>query len=230
MQRALFAIVGVVAIVLAAVLFVVLKPKPAAASSTSDPVVGARFIFGPADAKVTVVEFANYLCVHCRDHSNDVLPQIKREYIDTGKIRYVFRDLPFVGQDMVIRAGEGAACAADNKLYYEYQEVLFRSATQWANLTGDSLDNFLTDLAGQVGMAPATFSSCLKSGSKRDGVLADQDAANKLGITGTPTFYVNGTQYTGTRSFDSWKEILDKALSGSASSQNTNSGESTQSK
>ncbi len=233
MQRTLFAVVALVAVVLAAVLFFVLKPKPAqtvASSSTTDPVAGARFIFGPADAKVTVVEFANYLCVHCRDHSSDVLPQIKAQYIDTGKIRYIFRDLPFQGQEMVVRAGEAAACAADSKLYFEYQEVLFRSGSSWANLTGDALDSFLSDLASQIGMAPATFSSCLKSGSKRAGVLADQDAATKLGVSGTPTFYVNGVQYTGARSFDSWKDILDKGLAGSASSQKSSSGQSTPNK
>lgn len=230
MQRTLFAVVALLAVVLGVVLFVVSKPKPASASSSTDPVAGARFIFGPADAKVTVVEFANFLCTHCKDHSSDVLPQIKRDYIDTGKIRYAFRDLPFVGQDMVIRAGEAAACAADANLYFPYQEVLFRSNANWANLSGDALDAYFADLAGQVGMAPATFSDCLKSGKKRDGVLADQKAAEALGITGTPTFYVNGTQYIGARPYSEWKDLIDKALSGQTPANESKPGESTPSK
>jgi protein-disulfide isomerase len=89
---------------------------------------------------------------------------------------------------------------------------------QWAGLSGEALDNYFTDLAGQIGIAPATFSQCLKSGSKRAGVLADQKLATDLGLTGTPSFIVNGETYTGQRPYDSWQEILDKALAGQSSS------------
>lgn len=212
MQRTLFAIVAILAIAIAAVLFLVLRPKPT--TSATDAVAGARFVIGSPDAKVTVVDFSNYLCGHCRDHANDVFPLIKRDYIDTGKIRYVFRDFPFGGQENVIRAGEAAACAADNNLYLEYHEALFRAQMQWAGLSGEALDNYFADLAGQIGVAPATFLQCLKSGNKRAGVLADQKLATDLGLTGTPTFIVNGEKYTGQRPYESWKEILDKALAG----------------
>lgn len=206
----------VLAIVIAAVLFVILRPKPT--TSTTDAAAGARFVIGNPEAKVTVVDFSNYLCSHCRDHANEVFPLIKRDYIDTGKIRYVFRDFPFGGQENVIRAGEAAACAADHNLYVEYHEALFRAQMQWAGLSGEALDNYFTDLAGQIGIAPATFAQCLKSGSKRAGVLADQKLATDLGLTGTPSFIVNGETYTGQRPYDSWREILDKALTGQSSS------------
>lgn len=205
--------VAILAVVIAAVLFLVLRPKPL---GTSDAAAGARFVFGSPEAKVTVVDFSNYLCGYCRDHANDVLPLIKRDYIDTGKVRYVFRDFPFGGQENVIRAGEAAACAADNNLYFEYHEALFRAQMQWAGLRGEALDGYFADLAGQIGMAPASFLQCLKSGSKRAGVLADQKLATDLGLTGTPTFLVNGEKYTGQRPYDSWREILDNALAGSS--------------
>ncbi|AWR86634.1 DsbA family protein [Meiothermus taiwanensis] len=216
MQRTLFVVVAVLAIAIAAVLFVFLRPKPTA--GPTDAAAGARFVIGNPEAKVTVVDFSNYLCSHCRDHANEVFPLIKRDYIDTGKIRYVFRDFPFGGQENVIRAGEAAACAADNNLYVEYHEALFRAQMQWAGLSGDALDNYFADLAGQIGIAPATFLQCLKSGSKRAGVLADQKLATDLGLTGTPSFIVNGEKYTGQRPYDSWREILDKALAGQPSS------------
>lgn len=216
MQRTLFAVVAILAAVIAAVLFLVLRPKPAL--GTSDAAAGARFAIGSPEAKVTVVDFSNYLCGHCRDHANDVLPLVKRDYIDTGKVRYVFRDFPFGGQENVIRAGEAAACAADNNLYFEYHEALFRAQMRWAGLRGEALDGYFADLAGQIGMAPASFLQCLKSGSKRAGVLADQKLATDLGLTGTPTFFVNGEKYTGQRPYDSWREILDKALAGESGS------------
>lgn len=212
MQRTLFTVVVILAVVLAAILFLVLRPKPTA--SSADAAAGARFVIGDPNAKVTVVDFSNYLCGHCRDHANNVFPLIKRDYIDTGKIRYVFRDFPFGGQENVIRAGEAAACAADNNLYLEYHEALLRAQMQWAGLSGQALDNYFADLAGQIGIAPAAFSECLKSGSKRAGVIADQKLAIDLGLTGTPSFIVNGETFTGQRSYDSWREILDKALAG----------------
>lgn len=212
MQRTLFTVVVILAVVVAAILFLVLRPKPTA--SSADATAGARFVIGDANAKVTVVDFSNYLCGHCRDHANNVFPLIKRDYIDTGKIRYVFRDFPFGGQENVIRAGEAAACAADSNLYLEYHEALFRAQMQWAGLSGQALDNYFADLAGQIGIAPATFSECLKSGNKRAGVIADQKLAIDLGLTGTPSFIVNGETFTGQRPYDSWREILDKALAG----------------
>ncbi|MBF6594419.1 MAG: DsbA family protein [Thermaceae bacterium] len=215
MQRTLFIAVAAIAVILVGVLFFALKPKPTV--SINDAASGARFVFGPADAKVTVVDFSNYLCPHCRDHATQVLPFIMKEYVDTGKIRYVFRDFPFSGQDNVIRASEAAACAADSNLYLEYHEALFRSQAQWAGLSGDALDQFFADLGGQLGMAPATMNDCLKSGKKEAGVLADRDLTGKLALDSTPTFIVNGVKFTGSRGTDSlngWRKMLNDALAG----------------
>lgn len=188
-----------------------MRPKPTSVN-LADATTGARFVFGPASAKVTVVDFSNYLCPHCRDHSNEVLPLIKRDYADSGKVRYVFRDFPFAGQDNVIRAGEAAACAADNNRYIEYHGALSRTQNEIATRSGEALDNFLSDLAGQIGMAPATFSQCLKSGNKWAGVLEDGKKAEMLGLTSTPSFLVNGEKLTGAMPYERWKEVLDKTL------------------
>ncbi|MER3554847.1 MAG: thiol:disulfide interchange protein [Meiothermus sp.] len=215
MQRTLFLAVAAVAVILAGVLFFALRPK--ATVSLNDAASGARFVLGPADAKVTVVDFSNYLCPHCRDHALEVLPVIKKEFVDTGKVRYVFRDFPFAGQDTVIRASEAAACAADSNLYLDYHEALFRSQTQWANFSGDGLDQYFADVAGQLGMAPATMTECLKSGKKRDGVLADRDMASKLALDSTPSFIVNGVKFSGSQgaeSLNGWRKMLNDALAG----------------
>jgi protein-disulfide isomerase len=106
MQKTLFVVIAVAAIILAAALFLVLRPQPAvpAAEAERNP----RFVIGSADAPVTVVDFGNYLCGFCREHILEVFPLIQRYYIDTGKVRYIFRDFPFTGQENVIRAGEAA--------------------------------------------------------------------------------------------------------------------------
>jgi protein-disulfide isomerase len=222
-QRGLFLIVAAIAVVLAVVLFVFLRPKPAAA----DPAAGARFVFGPADAKVTIVDFSNYLCPHCADHALRNVPEIFRDYVDTGKVRYIFRDFPFTGQDNVIRASEAAACAADANRYKDYHEVLFRAQRLWGGLSGAALDQFFIDLASQLGLPPGPFADCLRSGSKRAGVLADRDLTTQLALRGTPTFYVNGQLYDdGYVPYDKWKERIENALAGKTSAPSPG-GEST---
>lgn len=179
-----------------------------------DPAQGARFSLGREDAPVVVVDFSNYLCPHCQNHALTVLPRIKAEYVDTGKVRYLFRDFPFPGQANVIRASEAAACAADQGRYYEYHEVLFRAASAWGNLQGTVLDRYLADLAGQMGLDQGAFAQCLASGKHREKVLADQKLATDLGLTGTPTFYINGEKYGGFMDYTRWKTLLDQALGG----------------
>ncbi|GAA5334649.1 MULTISPECIES: DsbA family protein [Thermus] len=178
-----------------------------------DPTQGARFALGREDAPVVVVDFSNYLCPHCQNHALNVLPRLKAEYIDTGKVRYLFRDFPFPGQANVIRASEAAACASEAGRYYEYHEVLFRAASAWGNLAGEVLDRYLVDLAGQLGLDTQAFQACLASGRHRDGVLADQKLANDLGLTGTPTFFIAGEKRTGFLPYEEWKALLDQALS-----------------
>ncbi len=177
-----------------------------------DPAQGARFALGREDAPVVVVDFSNYLCPHCQNHALEVLPRLKAEYIDTGKVRYLFRDFPFPGQDHVIRASEAAACAHEQGRYYEYHEALFRAASAWGNLRDQALDRYLVDLAGQLGLDVGAFQSCLASGRARQGVLADQKLAQDLGLTGTPTFFIAGEKRTGFMPYEEWKALLDKAL------------------
>lgn len=227
MQRVLFIVVAVVAVLLTIGLFGALRSRAGGAAGATaagvDPVelvTGARFILGSAEAKVTVVDFSNYLCPHCRDHVLEVFPLIRRDYIDTGKVRYVFRDFPFGApnnpQPPVVRAGEAAACAADATIdkYVTYHEALFRAQQQWGGLPEPSLTRYFVDLAAQIGLAPASFENCLNSGQKRAGVLADRALADKLRLSGTPAFFINETQVSGTMAYDDWKKALDEALEG----------------
>lgn len=207
MPRAIVLVVAVLALLGLGWIF--LGPKGKAGL---DPAQGARFALGPEDVPVVVVDFSNYLCPHCQNHALNVLPRLKAEYMDTGKVRYLFRDFPFPGQAHVIRASEAAACAADQGRYYEYHEVLFRAASSWGNLQGSVLDRYLADLAGQMGLDENAFSQCLSSNKHREGVLADQKLATDLGLTGTPTFFIAREKHTGFLSYEEWRNLLDKAL------------------
>jgi len=177
-----------------------------------DPAQGVRFALGREDAPIVVVDFSNYLCGFCQQHALNVLPRLKAEYVDTGKVRYLFRNFPFPGQAHVIRAGEAAACAQEQGRYLEYHQVLFRGASAWGGLRDAALDRYLVDLAGQLGLDTGAFQRCLASGRMRQGVLADQKAATDLGLTGTPTFFIAGEKRTGFMPYEEWKSLLDQAL------------------
>ncbi len=189
-------------------------PKPTPTDLELDPAAGAHFVYGSPDAPVTVVEFSNYLCPHCKDHSEQSLPRIFADYVETGKVRYVFRDYPFPGQENVILAGEAAACAADQGRYLEYHQLLFRASGQWGRVGLDALPEYFADYARQLGLDVARFEACLNGHEKRALVLADQELARKLDIGGTPSFYVNGRFIEGFRPYDEWRKILDEALAG----------------
>ncbi|MGQ9735163.1 MAG: DsbA family protein [Thermaceae bacterium] len=206
MARALALLLLVLALTAAG--FLLFRPK----NTALDPAENARLAFGNPAAPVTVVDFSNYLCPHCRDHSENALPRIFAEYVETGKVRYIFRDFPFPGQESVVRVSEAAACAAEAGRYLDYHQALFRDQQSWGSLSGGALDRYLVSLAGQLGLDQAAFQTCLASGRHRDAVLADQKLATDLGLTGTPSFFINGERHTGYMDYARWKELLDEAL------------------
>lgn len=180
-----------------------------------DPAAGAHFAVGRPDAPITVVEFANYQCPHCRTHALEVLPRILRDYVETGKVRYVFRDFPFKGAPTyrpVVRAGEAAACAADQGRYLEYHTLLFRAQGQWGRYRGEALDRLFIDYAGQIGLDREAFAACLASGEKERIVLEDLKAAEALNLNSTPTFFIGDKMYRGVLPYEEWQRLLDALL------------------
>lgn len=164
---------------------------------SGDPSAGGRFTVGKADAPIVVTEWANYQCIHCKNFSEQTFAQFQTEFVDTGKVRFVYRDLPFTGQDNVHRASEAAACAADQNRYWEYHSALYRASADWANLSGGGLDIQLTQYATDIGLDGAALRSCLNDNRHVKAVDDDIAAARKFGVTGTPAFLVNGFKYEG---------------------------------
>jgi len=191
-----------------------MSQAPEQAPADVDPAAGAVYVYGAADAPVTVVEFSNYLCPHCKHHSEQSLPRIFSDYVETGKVRYIFRDYPFTGQDNVILAGEAAACAADQGRYYEYHQLLFRASAKWARINYDELPKYFNDYARQLGLDVDKFAACLSSHEKRQQVLRDRELASELNVSGTPSFFVNGKLIDGFRPYEEWRKILDEAIAG----------------
>ncbi len=155
-------------------------PKPDEPASVS--VAGMPFL-GKADAPLTLVMFTDYQCPFCSRFEAQTLTEIKRQYIDTGKLRFVVRDLPLPFHPNAPKAAEATHCADEQGKYWELREKLVANS--------DKLDiKLLPEYAKQSGLDVEKFSSCLESGRYGDKVKASVYLAGEAGISGTPSFVV----------------------------------------
>jgi protein-disulfide isomerase len=179
--------------------------KPQTPSEPVEVSIDDDAIKGDPNAPVTIIEFSDYECPFCGKYFEQTYPQIKEEYVDTGKVRLVFRDFPLGFHDYAQKAGEAAECAGEQGKYWEMHDKLFENQ--------DSLDvSSLKQYAQDIGLDTASFNSCLDSGMMEDEVKSDMDEGQDYGVTGTPAFFINGIPLTGAQPFSAFKEIIDAEL------------------
>lgn len=149
--------------------------------------IGESPVLGESDAPVTIIEYSDYQCPFCaRSHTN-VFPIIREEYVDTGKVKVVMREFPLTSiHRNAFDASLAALCAGDQDKYWEMAEVLFSNQR---TLTTDNLKSY----AGNLGLDAASFDDCLDSRKYESRVQADLASGNKLGMRGTPGFYIGLT-------------------------------------
>jgi protein-disulfide isomerase len=179
------------------------------ASDVAKPVSLPDMALGPANASVTITEFASMTCPHCAAFNETVFPKIKSEYVDTGKVRYVFREFPL---DIKAAAGSMLArCIAkdDAGKYFAVVDMLFRQQNDWVikNTT-----ETLTRIGKQAGLSQQAVEDCLKDQALLDKIAADQKyASDVLKVDSTPTFFINGEKIKGETSFEEFDKRI-KAL------------------
>lgn len=183
-------IIGVVALAVIAVsVLAILSPKASSAPQIAPTDITFDKSMGAKDAPVVVLEYADYQCPYCKQFADGPEVQLKKDYIDTGKVRFVFRNLAFIGEES-IWAAEAAECANEQGHFWEYHDKLF--AEQGAENSGAfSMDN-LKRFAAELGLNTQSFNQCLDSGKYRSKVGQETASADQLGITSTPTLFVNG--------------------------------------
>ena len=164
---------------------------------------------GPADAAVTITEYASMTCPHCAAFNEAVFPKIKSTYIDTNKVRYVFREFPL---DIKAAAGSMLSrCIAkdDAGKYFAVTDLLFKSQGDWVM---KNTTEALTRVGKQAGLSQQQVETCLKDQTLFDKIVADQKYASEvLKVNSTPTFFVNGEMIKGETSFEEFDKRI-KAL------------------
>ncbi|MCZ2158482.1 DsbA family protein [Bartonella sp. 220] len=162
---------------------------------------------GEENAPVTIVEYASLTCSHCAHFYNDVLPKIRQKYIKTGKVKLIFRDYAF---DPRATAGFMLARCVPEDRYFPMIEVLFQKQQEWV-WEKDALTP-LKKIGLMAGFTDESFTACLKNQSILDEVNASFKRGKELGVTATPTFFINGNKYEGAMSVESFFSVIDSFL------------------
>jgi protein-disulfide isomerase len=179
------------------------------ADNVADPVSLPEMALGPADAAVTITEYASITCPHCAAFNENVFPKIKAAYIDTGKIRYVFREFPL---DPVAAASSVLSrCIAngDAAKYFAVTDVLFRQ--EWSKVTKPR--ETFNQIGRQAGLDEEQVGTCLKNEALFNKIVADRAyATTKLGVNSTPTFLINGDKIVGNTPFEEFDRRIKELL------------------
>ena len=168
------------------------------------PALGDMALGADEGAKVTIVEYASATCPHCAAFHNEAWKQLKAEYVDTKKIRFVFREFPT--NDAALAAFM-IARAAPKEAYFPLMDVFFGTLDTWAKNPAEGLLN----IAKQAGFTQAKFEETLKNEALAKGILEIRDGGVKFGVEGTPTFFLNGEKFEG-RDFAEFKAAIDPLL------------------
>ena len=169
------------------------------ASADDDPVKGNN------NAKVTIIEFSDFECPFCARFYSDTLKQIETEYIDTGKVKLVYRDFPLSFHANAQKAAEASECADDQKKFWEMHNMLFEKGVVGGVVT-------FKQYAVDLGLDADKFNKCLDSGEKATEIQNDMKEGQSYGISGTPGFLVNGVRIVGAQPFSAFKAVIDAEL------------------
>jgi protein-disulfide isomerase len=177
---------------------VVVKTETTARTLEEPNVTFIDQIFGPKDAEVTIVEFGDYLCPHCRTAELAVQRLLAEQ---PSRVRYVWKDMPAPLHDGADTAAEAGLCAAKQGAFWKFHDVLF-------NYSGSFNETSLTFEAGQNGLDTQSFAECLRTHATRPFVERTVDEGLALGIDALPTFFINGKRYVGALTYEELLEAV----------------------
>lgn len=175
------------------------QPQRIEASADDDPAKG------PENAAVTIIEFSDFQCPYCARFYTQTLPQIEENYINRGKVRLVFRDFPLSFHQYAQKASEAAECADEQGRFWEYHNKLFEN--------NDALDTeSLKRYAEELGLDAPEFDDCLDSGKMEAEVKKDFSDGSRYGVSGTPSFFINGVNLVGAQPYSVFEQAIEQAL------------------
>ncbi|HYM17350.1 MAG TPA: DsbA family protein [Micropepsaceae bacterium] len=185
-----------------------------AATTQSVEIKPTDMVHGKADAKVTIIEYASMTCPHCAAFQKEVIPLLTKDYIDTGKVKLIFREYPLDG---AARLASAVARCFSGDQYFSFIDLLFANQMNWikdfdgnGQLTKEDIQHGLADMGRQAGMPQEKVNSCGDDPMNLALVDANwQEGMSRYGVDSTPTFIINGVKHSGEIPYDQLKMILD---------------------
>ncbi|HLD98386.1 MAG TPA: DsbA family protein [Candidatus Nanoarchaeia archaeon] len=162
-------------------------------------------VLGDVNAPVTIIEFSDFQCPFCERFYTETLPLLKTNYIDTGKVKLIYRDYPLDFHPMAQKSAEAAECVrakGGDEGFWKYHDQIYENQ---ASLTNDNLKKWAKELGYNI-------DTCLDSGEKTSEVLKDLSDGESYGVTGTPTFFINGQVIEGAYPYATFQEVIDAEL------------------
>ncbi len=182
-------------------------PASASAGQAPDYLIAQR-TKGDSAAPLTLYEVGDFQCPACRLFFTETLPHILREYVDTGKLRIVYVNLPLVQiHSNAAAAHEFAMCAARQDRFWAVHDLLYTSQEEWAPL--DNPRDYFMNLAESAELQQDSLGSCLSRGDTRALVISEAQSAFRAGVRSTPSFIIEGALMSGAAPIDAWRPILD---------------------
>ncbi len=180
------------------------EPDPA---ELAKPGPDGDVVLGSDKAPVTIIEYASMTCPHCAHFSDTTFPELQKRYIDTGKVRFIFREFPL---DALAAAGFMLARCGGKEKFIPIVETLFAKQRDW--MVEKPIEP-LREIAKQFGFTHQSFDECLANQKVLDGIQSVRDrAAEKLGVNSTPTFFINGKKFSGDQSIEAMAKEIDPYL------------------
>jgi protein-disulfide isomerase len=176
---------------------------------------------GKADAPITVVEFADFQCPFCSRFASDTLEQLVKSYVDTGKIKFVYKQYPLTFHPHAQPAALASECANEQGKFWPMHDKLYATQTTWASQDAATVKKTFKEYAVSLGLSTASFNSCLDSNKYSDKIQKQSSEGSQYGVSGTPTFYVGNqkagyTQIVGAQPLPSFEQLI-KQVSSSGS-------------
>ena len=169
------------------------------------------FIIGNNNAPITIIEYASMSCSHCGNFHNNTLPDLKKEYIDTGKVKYVFRDFPYNYPALL---GSMVMRCIPSEVRYDYMNALYKLQNRWVVRENAITRQELYKIMQTGGMTKENFDTCLSNVDLENKILQEVMAAqSEFNIRSTPSFLINGDLLEGDKPIKVFRQILDKILS-----------------
>lgn len=166
-------------------------------------------MLGQASAPVTMVEFGDFQCPFCGRFARDTLPSIKKDYIDTGQVKFFYNDFSFLGAES-FQAAEAAKCADDQGQFWAYHDYLY--SNQQGENQGAFSDDNLKKFAAALGLDQSRFDSCLTAKKYEQAVRDETDRGRQYGVNSTPTSFVGGEMVRGALPYDAFKAKIEEKL------------------